>query len=550
MSEALADGQWHRLHPLTPLLRGGIFVIAVLGVLIANLRDRIVEWLFGEAVERDLGVPGPPPDFIDYLTRRGLLTVAILVVSGVLVLLLVLGLVSWRMRTFRIGPDAVEERSGLLNRRHRQARMDRIQGVNVQRPFLARLLGLARLKITTAGQDADIDLAYLTTAQTEGLRLLVLQRAAGRRAEQDALSLAPEPGAEQGRPEPPGAQSTAEARSEADRRLTALRGAGRQAIARRLDDFLAPELDPGAAPVESVVRIPVLRLLGAIVLSTPLVVIVVATAVFAYLATHGMLWTVFLYGTVMLSAGSILLNRLIRTLRFSIAGTAQGIRIGFGLFSIVNDTLPERRIHAVEVRQPLLWRPFGWWTIRVNKAGEALAGSAQASTNTLLPVGDRQDVRRVLGLILPELGAEALEAVVRSGLPGRGTALAAPATTTATAARLDFRTLPRRAAVLRPFTWRRNGVAAVEAMVLLRHGILARSLSLFPLVRAQGAGVEQGVVQRVLGLATLRVHVVAGPVRTWVTGLDRAAAMQEFSALAERVREAVAAERRGRDSAA
>ena len=41
----LSDGQWHRLHPLTPVLRGGLFLIVVMGIVITNLRDRIVVWL-------------------------------------------------------------------------------------------------------------------------------------------------------------------------------------------------------------------------------------------------------------------------------------------------------------------------------------------------------------------------------------------------------------------------------------------------------------------------------------------------------------------------
>ncbi|MGV8876902.1 MAG: hypothetical protein ACOH1K_05270, partial [Rhodoglobus sp.] len=35
----LADGEWHRLHPATPLLRGGIALVAVIGVIIVNARD-------------------------------------------------------------------------------------------------------------------------------------------------------------------------------------------------------------------------------------------------------------------------------------------------------------------------------------------------------------------------------------------------------------------------------------------------------------------------------------------------------------------------------
>ena len=38
----MSDGEWHRLHPLTPLLRGGLFLVVVIGIIIANLRDRLV----------------------------------------------------------------------------------------------------------------------------------------------------------------------------------------------------------------------------------------------------------------------------------------------------------------------------------------------------------------------------------------------------------------------------------------------------------------------------------------------------------------------------
>ncbi|MGO1840169.1 MAG: hypothetical protein ACTH0E_11710, partial [Candidatus Microbacterium stercoravium] len=41
-SSNLADGEWHRLHPLTPLFKGGLVFIIVLGIVFANLRDRLI----------------------------------------------------------------------------------------------------------------------------------------------------------------------------------------------------------------------------------------------------------------------------------------------------------------------------------------------------------------------------------------------------------------------------------------------------------------------------------------------------------------------------
>ena len=38
-AERYTDGEWHRLHPATPLLRGGIVFIALFGFVLSNLRE-------------------------------------------------------------------------------------------------------------------------------------------------------------------------------------------------------------------------------------------------------------------------------------------------------------------------------------------------------------------------------------------------------------------------------------------------------------------------------------------------------------------------------
>ncbi|HEX7833917.1 MAG TPA: PH domain-containing protein, partial [Pseudolysinimonas sp.] len=124
----LADGEWHRLHPATPLLRGGLAFIAVLGIIVANLRERLIELVFGGG-----GYEGDP---IDEIVNRGLVPAALVVVAVVLLLFLGGFYLSWRMHTFRITDEQVEVRSGILFRTQRKARLDRIQGINVVRPVL------------------------------------------------------------------------------------------------------------------------------------------------------------------------------------------------------------------------------------------------------------------------------------------------------------------------------------------------------------------------------------------------------------------------------
>ncbi|MGO4611084.1 PH domain-containing protein, partial [Variovorax sp. 2RAF20] len=79
-----------------------------------------------------------------------------------------------------------EVRSGILFRTQRKARLDRIQGINIVRPVIARLFGAAKLDISVAGHDANVQLAYLGSTLADGLRGDVLRLASGVRAAEAA----------------------------------------------------------------------------------------------------------------------------------------------------------------------------------------------------------------------------------------------------------------------------------------------------------------------------------------------------------------------------
>src|SRR5690606_29704603 len=112
--------------------------------------------------------------------------------------------------------EAVEVRSGVLFRTHRKARLDRIQGASINRPLFARSFGAAKLEVGVAGHDANVQLAYLGTALSDGLRADILRLASGARAGE-----APAPA-----------------------------GGSGSLLDRRVAELLAPELDPNLAPPE------------------------------------------------------------------------------------------------------------------------------------------------------------------------------------------------------------------------------------------------------------------------------------------------------------
>ncbi|MET0724713.1 MAG: PH domain-containing protein [Leifsonia sp.] len=487
----LTDGEWHRLHPASPLLRGGIAFVAIAGIVIANLRERFIELFFH--------VPSYGDDPLDEVYARGLVGWALLAVLVVILAIIAGFYLSWRMHSFRVTDDLVEVRSGLLFRTHRRARLDRIQGVTINRALIPRLFGAAKIDISVAGNDGNVQLAYLGSAAADGLRREILRLASGSRT----------PLAEQ---QGPGAPIPAPADG-----LPVAEPVVPGILNQRVSEFLAPELDPDAAPPESVVRIPILRLVLSVLLSGYTLFLVAAGIAMAIGFANGAVWPVFAVLPVLIGGFSFYFNRVTRMLRYSIAGTPDGVRVGYGLLSTNNETLPPGRIHAIGVVQPLLWRPFGWWRIQVNTAGRARSDGQNRDNTTVMPVGSADDVGRVLGLILPAFVGDEAGSIIHSGLLSRG------------AADDGFTSAPRRAAWLRPFSWRRTGFRGTAGALLLRHGVLSRHLAIVPYARMQSVAITQGPIDRALGLAAVHVQTVSGPVSASLDVADTTSAQRLFA---------------------
>ncbi|MDQ4137220.1 MAG: PH domain-containing protein, partial [Actinomycetota bacterium] len=473
-----------RLHPATPVLRGGLGLIALIGVIIANLRERLLGFFVDD--------PGfePEGDPIDFVVEEGLVGIALLVVLVVLALSVLGFYLSWRFHTFRVTQEVVEVRSGIVFRTNRKARLDRVQGINISRPFFARLFGTAKLEITQAGQDANVQLSYLATGQADDLRREILRLASG--AVEQSVAAADVAGL----PE--------EAR--------------RNVLEQRVSELLAPELDPKLATGESVVKINPGRLAGSILLSeSTLIFVALIIASVVLVAVTGELVAIFGIFPALLGLGGYLVSRFTKSLRYSIASTPDGVRVGFGLLSTSNDTLPPGRIHSVSISQSILWRPAGWWQIKVNRASRSANSSQQQQRSVILPVGDLDEAMRVLELLLP--GLERMD-LLREGLVSRG------------GQGDGFVNSPRRAVWLRWFSWRRNGFAILPDSVVLRRGAIWRELVLVPLPRLQSVAISQGPLVRALDLAAVHVHTVAGPISGRLGAVDRTAALGFLSEVA------------------
>ena len=149
MSYTGGDG-WRRLHPLSPLVRGGRVTIALAIVLVPAV-------LTGHGFAKEI-----PP----------------LIVAGVFV---VLGFISWIVTRWRIEGGDLQIETGVLRRRSTRYPLAQVQAVDIIRPGFARLLRVAELRLRMGGASGAIGhLAYVPEHEAGPLhdRLLELARAA------------------------------------------------------------------------------------------------------------------------------------------------------------------------------------------------------------------------------------------------------------------------------------------------------------------------------------------------------------------------------------
>ncbi|MEY2989416.1 MAG: hypothetical protein RLZZ163_332, partial [Actinomycetota bacterium] len=88
---------------------------------------------------------------------------------------------AWRAFRFWIDDDGdFRVQSGVLFRNQRRVQLSRIQAVDVNQPFAARLFSMAVVVIEVAGQsDSRVQLKFVTLADAREIRREVLARAAG-----------------------------------------------------------------------------------------------------------------------------------------------------------------------------------------------------------------------------------------------------------------------------------------------------------------------------------------------------------------------------------
>ncbi|PWI17169.1 hypothetical protein DI272_25660 [Streptomyces sp. Act143] len=305
-----------RLHPVTPLRRAWAPVAVLIG------------WAVHD-----------PDQTQRQLTR--LTTTTLLIALAVLVPAAALyGFLTWWYTHFAVTESELRIRTGLVFRRTVHIRLERIQAVDVTQPLLARVAGVAKLKLDVIGTDKKDELSFLGEREARALRAELLARAAG----------------------------------------------------------FAPETahEVGEAPARELLRTPPRDLAIALLLTGATWGALAAALVVPpvlWLATHS-LWTVLATGVPLLgAAGASSVGRFVGEYDWTVGESPDGLRIDHGLLDRTHETVPPGRVQTVRIVEPLLWRRRGWVRVELDVAGSA--------NSVLVPVAPREVAEAVVARVLP-----------------------------------------------------------------------------------------------------------------------------------------------------
>lgn len=473
---------WQRAHPLSPLVRAWLLIFVFFFTIV---RNGVEEILSGEpgADSRARFQDGPPDSGL--FAWAGIFgSYWYIAVLLALFLIFFIPLTSqWFFYRFAVDEQNLYLKSGAIFRTERKARLDRVQSIDVNRPFAARLWGLAELRFDVAdGNSSALKVEFLSYGRARKLRDELLAQVGSLKATAQTVTgeTAPDP-----------------VRAE-----------------KHLSDRLAQHLTENFRGVVAdderlIVKVPLGRLMGSLFLNLGwglglLLILAISAVIFS--ADWGL-------GTVLTSNLAVVLGILAGALKqlntgynFSLSTGSSGLKTRYGLWDTTTQTLPAGRVQRVQVEQPFLWRFFGWYRVKVALAGKSEWDGQLAGE--LLPVGTFDDVRAVVQLILPDLGQGGVSVEhLREGL---GIVVSEP----------SFTVSPASARVFDWFTYRYNGFLQNPEFLLVRSGRWHRRFSLVPHSKAQSLALRQGPWQRRLGLAHLEVPVAGSALSTRVSHVD------------------------------
>jgi len=433
--------------------------------------------------------------------------------------------VEWLRRTYALEGGALRLEEGVLSRQLRAVPFDRIQQVDLVRKPLHRLLGVATLRVETAGggSAAEVDLDVVTLAEARALRSRLLRAKAALVPEQPGAAAPGGLATGSGAPAAPGGASHADPAADE----VAARPAERVLLRLGLGEVMLAGITGSRAAAALVVLGPLSQatdwfpglsdwLLArfdpqAVTPTTPAAFLVVA-------ALAAVVWL-----------GLAAVSSIVTDHGFTVARVGDDLVVRRGLLERREAVLPLTRLQVVRIEESLLRRALGLASVRLQSAGRA-GRSDETASRLAIPILQRVQVNRILGELLP--GAAPIPALAAPPPAARRRAVTRSVLRTALVAAVVALPIwflstrdgpgvaPRFALFVLPLlalavvvglaAYRSLGHAAGERFLYARAGAAIRVLTVVPVAKAQSGSVRSSPFQRRAGLATLHVDIAGG----------------------------------------
>ena len=333
---------WHRLHPLSPLVRSGrhftgLLILLVL-LVVANGRKSGGGEFISEGV--------------------------------VIAVVLVVGIINWAVTRWRVERGVLFIETGLIRRQSLRFPLSQVQAIDVVQTGLARTLGLAAIQLRMAGADSS------------DAKLLALRKAEALRLREELLSLS---------------KASHSSTSQAGAAVTAPRTQATAPTATpaqpQADERVLFHVRPGrlaAGLIFSITGVVMVIIIAAIVVITVFVHSPTANASYLPVLIGAIIgvWRQFngQYGTM-------------------VALAPDGVRLRSGLVQTTAETIRPGRIQAVRLVEPLVWRWFGWAKLEVDVAGPRQRRENRSESRrlrALIPVGTRAEAEKMLSELVAD----------------------------------------------------------------------------------------------------------------------------------------------------
>lgn len=466
---------WKRAHPLSPLVRVWLLFIAICFF----IGREFFEDFYQNGLTFTPSEDNQNPNFVQSIFGPFALPVIVL---AFFLIALIPHAWAWYTTRFAIDETKVYLRKGAIFRSSTEARLDKVQAIDIHQPFVARLLGLAELKFEVAdGSSTLLAVQFLKKKDAEDLRAALLRQVQALKTGGTIAPVAVQ------NSETPSAIGLAEP-----------------------DDAVLPAEKPAGVSTNQgaetpIFEIPALRNLLAVLMGSALLPIAFALGTIALVAWifdgEFNAWSIFgsagILGVLASVWGSLNSGH-----RFRASATDSALKLRYGLTSTTSQTVPLGRIQAINVSQPFFWRFLGWFKVTATIAGYGAvkADDQKTTRNVLLPVGTGQELLDLMPYLIKNREQGQIDGMqLKAALEGRGD-------------HFGFVLNPRSTRWVNWFTYRRNGFALTPAYLLVRSGFFIRRLRVIPLDKVQSTQVIEGPIDRKLGVAQVGMGMVTGDI--------------------------------------